>query len=257
MYNEFAYYYDQLMSDVEYDKIGEFIKSSFAESEANGFVPEGSDSNLLVDLGCGTGSLMSHLLDKGYDVIGIDPSEEMLQCAREKFFEKEHMPLLLCQSASEMELFGTVAGIISSMDCLNHITDEDEFKKVFDLTANYLDNNGLFIFDVLSSRHFQKTAEKGAFHDVSDEVVCLWQCEREREWENTYRYDITFFIEEEDGLYERFDESFCERWYDRAFIEGCVSKSGMELLGVYDGYTDEPADEHSDRLVFVCRRPAR
>lgn len=256
MYNEFAYYYDQLMTDVEYDKIGKFIEGVFEKSVKDGFQPEGSDSKLLVDLGCGTGSLMVHLIDEGYDVIGIDSSEEMLDCAREKFFENEQMPLLLCQSATDFELYGTVAGIISSMDCLNHITDENEFIKVFDLVANYLDDNGLFIFDVLTAKHFCKIVEKGTFHDISDEVVCLWQCEKTEE-ENTYSYDMNFFVEKKSGLYERFDESFCERAYDRAFIEECISESGMELLGVYDNYSEQDADDDAKRLVFVCRRPVR
>ena len=135
-YENFARVYDELMDNVPYEEWAQFILNLLQDRK----ITEG----LVLELGCGTGKLMTLLGKAGFDMIGVDNSVEMLQIAREKTSQDF---LYLLQDMREFELYGTVKAVISVCDSVNYITKKEELRKVFQLVNNYLDPEGLFIFD--------------------------------------------------------------------------------------------------------------
>ena len=129
--------YDEINGS-SYKPYAEFLDSAFQRADIK--------VNEVLDLGCGTGGICALLADKGYDMIGLDASPEMLNIAMEKNFGKN--TLLLCQDMREFELYGTVQAVYSSFDCLNYLTEKGDLEKVFALVHNYLESGGVFIFDV-------------------------------------------------------------------------------------------------------------
>ena len=138
-YGEFARVYDMFQDNVDYDAWGAWLKQQLKEY--------GILDGLVLDLGCGTGTMTELLAEAGYDMIGVDNSEEMLEIAREKQIKSGHEILYLLQDMREFELYGTVGAVFSICDSLNYITEPEELKQVFRWVNNYLDPGGIFIFD--------------------------------------------------------------------------------------------------------------
>ena len=124
-YENFARVYDELMDNVPYEEWAQFILNLLQDRK----ITEG----LVLELGCGTGKLMTLLGKAGFDMIGVDNSVEMLQIAREKTSQDF---LYLLQDMREFELYGTVKAVISVCDSVNYITKKEELRKVFQL-VNY------------------------------------------------------------------------------------------------------------------------
>lgn len=139
-YTGFASVYDMFMDNVPYDEWTDYVVHLLNKY--------GVEKGLVLELGCGTGSMTERLSSKGYDMIGIDSSEDMLAIAREKSIENGNNILYLCQDMREFELYGTVAAVVSVCDSMNYILNEEDLLKVFRLVNNYLDPKGVFIFDL-------------------------------------------------------------------------------------------------------------
>ncbi|MDD2981692.1 MAG: class I SAM-dependent methyltransferase, partial [Hespellia sp.] len=138
-YTSFASVYDTFMDNVPYEEWSEYLE---------GFLREyGIKDGLLLDLGCGTGTMTEIFAARGYDMIGVDNSGEMLQIAMEKREKSGHDILYLLQDMREFELYGTVRAIYSVCDSLNYIAEEEDLEQVFRWVNNYLDPAGVFIFD--------------------------------------------------------------------------------------------------------------
>ena len=135
-YSDFARVYDIFMDNVEYEKWAEYLIESLKEY--------GIEDGIVLELGCGTGVMTELLAESGYDMIGVDNSEEMLGEAMEKRAESGHEILYLEQDMREFELYGTVRAVVSVCDCMNYITEEDDLLTVFKLVNNYLDPDGIF-----------------------------------------------------------------------------------------------------------------
>ncbi|MCC8163121.1 MAG: class I SAM-dependent methyltransferase [Lachnospiraceae bacterium] len=247
-YTGFAKVYDLFMDDVPYEEWCGYLTGILREY--------GVLEGLVCELGCGTGQMTELLAEAGYDMIGIDQSEEMLEEAVQKRAESGHDILYLQQDMREFELYGTVRAIVCVCDSLNYVLREEEIFEILRAAArNYLDYGGLFIFDlnteykyreILGEQTIAENREKGSFI-----------------WENYYdegsminEYNLTLFEREASGLYRKYEETHYQRAYRLPVIEELVRRSGLELLHVYDAFTHEPPREDSERVYVICRRRA-
>ena len=244
MYNNFAYIYDKLMYDVNYSAWADYMEKIFDKYDLR---PE-----LVLDLGCGTGSLCIELAKRKYDMIGIDISYDMLCCAREKSMQEEQNILFLNQDMTEFELYGTVDAILCLMDSVNYITKKNDIKKIFKLVRNYLNPGGLFIFDINTKYKLEQVLGNNVFYDVGDDITYIWQNHYNK---NTgiCEFDITFFVKE-GNKYARYEELHEERAYSIDEIKEFIKGSGLELLGVFNNLSFKPSFKNSERLFFVCRK---
>ena len=186
----------------------------------------------------------------GYDVIGVDGSYEMLGEAMEKRAEAGRDILYLAQDMTELDLFGTVGAVVSSLDSLNHLTRYADFDRAVGRAALFLEPGGVMAFDVNTPyKHRQVLADNTFVYDT-DEVYCVWQNTADGD---LTRMDLDLFVRQEDGAYIRMEDHFSERAYSREEIEASLIRHGMEVIGVYDAWTFDPPRPDSERLVFVAR----
>ncbi|MDO4317146.1 MAG: class I SAM-dependent methyltransferase [Lachnospiraceae bacterium] len=245
MYSEFAWIYDDCMDNVPYDRWAEFLTALLRE--------HGLTGGIVADLGCGTGEMTLRLAAAGYDMIGVDASEEMLEIAREKGYDRECSSILyLHQDLRELELFGTVGAFVSVCDTMNYLLTRDELIRVFRLVNNYLERGGLFVFDMKTARYYRDVLGDRTRTEQLSEGVLIW--------ENAYdeaagrnEYALTMFLENKDGLYERSEERHVQQAYSVQEVIECLTAAGMEFVAAYSDYTREPADEASERVVFVAK----
>lgn len=243
MYSEFAYSYDALMQDVDYQKRTDYIYSLFEKFDRA--------PNLMLDLACGTGEFSNCFADKGISVIGVDISYDMLSVAREKTEERQNDILYLCQDAAELDLYGTVDGAICCLDSLNHITDYEDFCKAIARVALFLEKERLFIFDLNTEYKHSRILGNNTFVIDTNDVYCVWQ--NEYQGNNTVEINLDFFTREDD-VYIRTNESFCERAYTPAEIENALNKVGLKTEAIYEEMSQNEPCDTTQRVVYVTRK---
>lgn len=242
-YTAFADVYDEFMDDIDYIAWSRRITDILRENNIN--------DGLVLDLGCGTGNITGLLAEAGYDMTGVDSSVEMLQKAMEKRDEQKADILYLCQDMREFELYGTMAAIVSTCDCINYITDRAELITVFKLVNNYLDPGGIFIFDFNTKKKYENIGNTSIAENREDSSFI---------WENYYdseeainEYLLTLFIETENGLYRKHEEYHVQKGYELGEIRELLEEAGMIFLDAFDGYSNRKASPESERIVVVCR----
>ena len=234
MYEKFASVYD-IFIDADYKKTARFYKSVFEAL--------GKDPRLVLDLGCGTGTLTNELVSLGYDAFGVDSSAEMLSLAKEKYPDI----LFINQDMRELDLYGTCGAAVSSLDCLNYITEESDMERVFALVANFLDPGGAFIFDVSSVYKLSEVNACNTFVMESPGVFGVW----ENEYREPYlSMELNFFIEN-GGVYTRFRENQTQRAWKRDELVRFAVNAHFEVRAVCDGFSFEKAHDLTEREVFV------
>lgn len=248
IYDLLAPIYDNINEEIDYREWAAFIDKILKKEMKT--KPE-----LVLDLGCGTGSMTLALADLGYDMTGIDYSTEMLDIARERAEKAQKDVLWLHQDMTEFELYGTVDATVCCLDCINHLVDESALLDCFNLVHNYLIPDGIFVFDVNGKMKFEKIYADNSYAMETDDSFCVWQNYYDPS-ERICDFYITLFKEHADGTYQRFDEEQCERMYTLDELRGALERCNFEFLGAYSDYDFNSGDDDSERIYIVakCRK---
>ena len=254
-YNAIAEVYDKLNADIDYGAWADFFEACFDKYlEAR---PE-----LVLDLACGTGRMTAELAARGYDMIGVDGSEEMLSVAydRAAFSDEDDdlaaRPMYLLQDMRRFELYGTVGAVVCCLDSINYLTGDGDLDACFRCVNNYLDPHGLFLFDVNTPYKFEKVYGNNAYilEDTVDgaPVYCGWQNDYDAE-SGICNFYLSVF-REKDGVYLREDEEQRERCYTKEQMTTSLEAAGFEVMGIYSGYGFEEPQESCERWYFAARK---
>lgn len=208
-----------------------------------------NQSLLLLDLGCGTGSFAIEMAKRGYDVLGIDLSFDMLAIAKEK--ENADKVQFILQDITNMKLYGTVDVMVCYLDTINHVLDEKKLERFFRLCQNYLNPDGLLIFDLATKYYFENIIGNQFFYDIKEQYTLLWE-NKLNKTKNLSVSELTFFIEQLDGSYIRGEETIKEKIYTEAFIENLIKDSNLTLLKKYDELNLKKASDVSKRIFYVA-----
>lgn len=242
-YESFAGVYDLFMDNVDYRMWGAYLVQLLKKY--------GVEEGLVLELGCGTGSITEYLARAGYEMIGLDSSYEMLEAAMEKK-EKSRLDILyLNQDAREFELYGTVAAIVSGCDCMNYVTEQEDLLEVFRLANNYLDPGGIFLFDINTAEKYRAIGES-TIAENREQGSFIWENYFDEE-EQLNEYALTLFLPEENGLYRREEEFHYQRAYDLDTVKGLLEKAGMEFIGAFEAFTEEPPKKGCERMYIAAR----
>lgn len=242
-YTDFALVYDTLMDNTPYEEWCGRVTSILKET--------GIKNDLVLDLGCGTGTLTELLAKKGYDMIGVDLSYEMLARAMEKR-EQSGLPILyLQQDMREFELYGTVKAVVSVCDSLNYLLEDEDIIETFKLVNNYLDPEGVFIFDFNTVHKYRDVIGDTTIAENREDCSFIW--------ENFYHeencineYEVTFFIKEGE-YFRRFEETHYQRGYTVEEMKDFLEQAGMFFVSMRDADTWGEITEDSERICMIAR----
>ena len=246
-YLAIASVYDKLNKEIDYSKWASFFERCF-EKYCN------EKPSLVLDLACGTGRMTCEMARRGYDMIGIDGSIDMLSEA----YSKDTAGILyLCQDMREFELYGTVGATLCCLDSLNYLINDGELETVFSLVHNYSDPDALFMFDVNSEFKFENIYADNSYilEDENDDggaIFCGWQNSYDRE-SKICNFYLSVFEEGENGEYYRADEEQKERCYSVDEIKNALEKRGFELIDIFSDIDFSSVTEQCERLYFVAR----
>ncbi len=257
-YTDFAGVYDTFMDDTPYEKWCTFLLKLLHRYEKK---EETSDSRLLqeqnsiLDLGCGTGTLTELLAAEGYDMIGIDNSQGMLQIAMDKK-ERSGMDILyLQQDMRAFELYGTVGAVISVCDSMNYLLTEEDLLSVFRLVNNYLYPDGLFLFDFNTVYKYETVIGDATIAENREDCSFIWENYYHPE-EEINEYDLTVFVknDKEEDFFRRFQETHYQRGYRPEQMKALVREAGLCLIASFDADTQKEVTAESERVLMVCRQ---
>ena len=242
-YTGFAEVYDIFQDNVPYEEWCGYVTGLLKEYQVT--------DGLVLDLGCGTGSLTELMARSGYDMIGIDNSGEMLQIAMNKRNASGLDILYLLQDMRGFELYGTVRAVISICDSMNYMMEYEELVEVFRLVNNYLDPKGVFIFDLNTEYKYREMLADNIFAEDREESSFIWNNFYDEE-DKVNEYDLTLFVKEGE-LYRKFEETHYQRAYSLDEVRRAVSESGMEFVAAYDACTRNPVQQDSERIYVIAR----
>lgn len=216
-----------------------------------------SERDLVVDLGCGTGTLTELLSRKGYDMVGVDNSPEMLQAALAKKQASGSEILYLCQDMRNLNLYSTVGTVVSLCDSVNYLLEDEEVEETFALVNNYLYPGGLFIFDFNTVYKYEQVIGDTTIAENREECSFIWENYYHGD-ERVNEYDLTIFVKEgEGGLFRRFTETHYQRGYTPQEMTAFVEKAGMRVVCVLDADTHAQARPESERVYVVAREQGK
>lgn len=242
-YRFLAAYYDRFTDDVGYPLWADYCERRFKEA---GIAPQ-----LVLDLACGTGSLCAELAARGYEMIGVDASAEMLMQAMARAGGIEPRPLFLQQRMERLDLYGTVGACLCCLDSVNYVTRPRALQEAFRRVALFLEPGGLFLFDANTEEKFARM-DGEVYVREDEDVFCVWQVGTEGR-RCTYAFDL--FERTEDGLWSRAQEVHEERIYPAAELVEMLEKAGF--TGIEQRFEPQlaPVGEHRDRVFFSARKP--
>jgi len=246
-YTDFAGVYDTFMDETPYEEWGVFLLNMMKKYNIS--------DGLVAELGCGTGTMTEYMAKAGYDMIGIDNSPEMLNIAMDKKAKSGLDILYLCQDMREFELYGTVRVMLSVCDCLNYVVDPEEIIDVMRLVNNYLDYDGYFIFDFNTVHKYRDIIGDTTISENREDCAFIWD-NYYHEDDNINEYELTIFVKEEEDMFRRFSETHYQRGYTLEEMKSYALQAGLKFVKAYDGYTHNPVDENTQRVLMVLKKEA-
>lgn len=242
-YGAISRVYDRLNAEIDYKKWADGIEMMFdAYMEKR---PE-----IVLDLACGTGKMTFELAHRGYDMIGADISADML--SRAMMNQEDEKILWLMQDMRKFELYGSVGAVVCCLDAVNCLLKTEDLEACFKTVHNYLDEGGLFIFDVNSPYKFENIFSDNAYILEDEGVFCGWQNEYDKK-SGICKFYLTVF--EKDGKnYIRHDELQRERKYSERQLKTALETAGLEFIGIFGSADMSAADEKSERWYVISRK---
>ncbi|MGJ7035037.1 class I SAM-dependent DNA methyltransferase [Anoxybacillus eryuanensis] len=244
-YERFASWYDQLMSDAPYDAWCALVERTVASYHVG---------KRLLDLGCGTGELAIRLAEKGFEVTGVDLSEQMLAIAQMKAEERGVALSFFQQDMREFGPFEPFDTIVIFCDSLNYLLQEEDVIATFSRAYDQLRPGGLFLFDVHSLFKMENVfLHHRTFASNDEQVSYIWNC-YEGQWPHSVEHELTFFVQLEEGVYERVDEMHVQRTYDVDQYVMWLKQAGFRLLHVWADFTEQQPTKESERIFFIAQK---
>ena len=248
-YTDFAYLYDRFMEDVPYEKWADLLSCLIKAY--------GENVKTVLDLGCGTGNMSLRLADMGYDVMGVDNSEDMLSVASKKAYEADKEILFVNQDMRELELLEKQDCIISVCDCINYLILDEDIEDTFKRVRQCLANDGLFIFDFNTIYKYETVIGDTTIAENREDCSFIWENFYNTD-DHTNEYDVTFFAKDGsikgENLYRKFEETHIQRGYTLDEMKDFIKSSKLKFVTALDEETRKEPTDTSERIYIVCRR---
>lgn len=243
-YTLLSEYYDRFTDDVPYDRWADFFEHIFAQRDCH---PE-----VILDLACGTGSMTRQLSQRGYDVIAVDQSEDMLMAAMDSFLELplEQRPVFLHQPMQELELAAPVDACVCCLDSVNYVTEPSVLQEAFGRVWEYLASDGLFLFDI-NTRAKLERIDGQSFVREDEDVFCVWQSYLDGD--DLCHYDFDIFELNEQGAWNRYQEHHVERIYEVPFLVDLLEQCGFCDIEVRGELSDDTPTDREERVFLIAR----
>ncbi len=246
MYETIAAFYDRNIGEVNYDLMAEFLHKAFVTYRRTS---NGDERPILLDAACGTGECTVKMAAKGYDMIGLDISPDMLQIAAEKPTADQIM--WICQDMTEMDLFGTVQAVLCMTDSINHLLEEEELEGFLKGASLFTEKGGLLIFDCLTDTYYRNVIDGNTFCQEEEDFCYIWNGEYDGV---ICDYDITCFQKTGKEQYAKQKDSVTERMWTDGQLRRGLTEAGYSVTAVFSDLHFNRISRKDERRFYVCRK---
>ena len=244
-YGALASVYDRLTGDVCYERRADYIEKLFRKSHI--------DVHTVLDLACGTGTMTNILTERGYEMIAVDGSADMLAEAREKAADLQgEPPVFLNQSMPQLDLYGTVDAAICCLDSINYLTNPKDVQKTLQRLHLFVAPGGILVFDINSVEKL-RGLDGQVFLDETEDVYCVWRTEFEKR-SNICTYWMDIFTRMEDDTWERDFEEHRQRAYEVDQLRNWLMEAGFTHIRTYGDCRMSAPREGEQRIYFTAIR---
>lgn len=243
-YEGLAASYDCLTEDVAYERRAAFLQKLMKKSR----IPV----HTVLDLACGTGTMTCLLAEAGYEMIGVDLSEDMLaEAAGKQVSEGKIPPIYLCQSMDRLDLYGTVEAAVCCLDSLNYLTDVRTLRRTLQRLHLFVAPGGVFIFDINTPRKL-RSLDGQIFLDEREDVYCVWRTEFEKR-SRICTFGMDIFQREGDG-WQRYAEEHREKAWEVEELTALLEEAGFGHIRTWGDCRLRAPGEEEARIYFTCIR---
>ncbi len=241
-YRVLASYYDRFTDDVGYETWADYFEAIFQKEK---LAPQ-----FIVDLACGTGAIIEQLGKRGYEMMGVDASAEMLTQATLRTEHLEPRPIYIQQHMEELDLYGTADAFLCCLDSVNYITEPKLLEQAFARVFRFLEPDGIFIFDINTPAKFQRIADTSYVREDED-VYCVWQCLVQ---DSICTYDFDIFENTGKDRWKRWKETHIEYIYQPEDLRKMLQKTGFTEICCYPDRSFDMVTGQEDRIFFTARK---
>ena len=243
-YEFLAASYDELMRDADYARRADFVEKLFLRTTKR-------EVRTVLDLACGTGTMTCLLTERGYELISVDGSEDMLMEAREKAQGIRGVePLFLHQSMPRLDLNDTVDAAICCLDSLNYLTNPKDVRRTFERLRLFVSPGGALVFDVHALPKLQ-AMDGQVYLDEGEDVYCVWRTEFR--WD-MLDYCVDLFTLRPDGAWERETEFHRQRYYSVEALSTWLTEAGFANIRAWGDCRQRRPNGTDGRIYISCIR---
>lgn len=244
-YLTFASIYDMFMDNINYEDWVDYLIKILHKYN----IKDGS----IVELGCGTGNITIPLAKLGYNMTGIDLSDDMLSVAFDKSSKSNLNILFINQNMVDFKLGEKTEVIISLCDSINYLLEEEELMMTFKAVEENLQDNGIFIFDLNTKYYYEEILADNTMAENRENASIIWE-NTFYEKENINAIDLTMFLLDNNNYYKKYEEEHLRRAYDIEFVTYLLNKANLEVVNIYDAFTFNKANSKSERIYFIVKK---
>lgn len=244
-YSSFAYFYDRLMTDVDYNEWVNYIETLIERANTH--------PKKVLELACGTGNITIPMALKGFSITAVDISQDMLTIAKDKAVDNNADILFIQQDMTQLEIQDIFEIVMCCCDGVNYIIDSENLLKMFMEVHKRLNKDGIFIFDISSYYKLSNIIGNNTFGENTGDIIYLWENFYDKSTD-LLEMDLTFFNEAERGLFRKTEELHIQRAYKTDEIIYLLQKSGFNSIEIFADFLLEKPHKNSQRIFFSCSK---
>lgn len=243
IYQTFAELYDELFDPAMYQQWLDFVRREYPNQDGQ-----------LLELACGTGRLGVLLAQAGYQVTGLDLSENMLALAQRHADEAAVTLPLLQGDMLDLSEIGTFDAVTCFADSFCYLPDITTVQRAFEQVAQHLTAAGEFLFDVITPYQTDEVYP-GYMYNYRDEDRAFMWTSYAGEQPHSAEHDLTFFIYNDDKqAFDEVSELHQEQTYVLADYQQALQAAGFNHVMVSADFGRQQPDDQTTRWFFKCRK---